>query len=140
MIGAFLHSFIIAKILGIWMIVMSLTLIAKREYMKEVIAELPNAKFASFVYASMMVFLGLALVSLHNLWGYELYVLVTIVCWLLLIKGILWMAFPHGMACMAKKMVDSPLFWLAALVNLVYGVVLLSYAAHFLTVFEHTPA
>lgn len=139
MIGAYLHSFMIAKVLGLWLIILSIALIGKREYLRRVLKKVGDEKVADFAFASILTFLGLVLVTFHNYWVMNLLLLVTIACWLVLLKGLFWLAFPEWSFRMAAKIVDSPLYWVGVVVTLIYGVLLLSYASYFLTVYEHVP-
>jgi hypothetical protein len=126
----------IAKILGIWMIIMALALIGKREYFRRVIKGIGEEKVADFAYASMLIFLGLVLVCFHNYWVMNQLLLVTVACWLILIKGLIWLTFPEWMFRTSAKLVDSPWYWVMSIITLAYGIVLLSYSRHFLTFYE----
>lgn len=139
MIGAYLHSFMIAKVLGLWMIILSIAMIGKREYFRRVFKKLGEEKAADFMYASMLTFLGLVLITFHNYWHLNLLLLVTVACWLVFLKGLFWLAFPEWMFKVSSKLVDSPWYYVGVLFVLVYGVFLLSYASFFLTMMEGAP-
>ena len=139
MIGTFLHSFMIAKVLGLWMIILSIAMIGKREYFRRVFKHLGDERVADFVFASMLTFLGLVLVCFHNYWTMNLLLLVTIACWMVLLKGLFWLTFPEWSFKFSAKLVDSRWYWVGVLFNFVYGVLLVSYSAYFLRVYEHMP-
>ncbi len=131
MLESYLHSFMIAKILGLWMVILSITMLAKREYFRVLVRAFDEEKVAHFVFASMLTFLGIALVSFHSYWVLNQLLIVTIACWLILLKGILWLAFPEWLTRASQKIVNSPWYWVGAIITLIYGVVLLSYGAQY---------
>ncbi|MDN5898274.1 MAG: hypothetical protein L0H35_06405 [Psychrobacter sp.] len=132
MLGAFIQSFIIAKVLGLWFIIIAITAASKRSFIQAMVVELDNQKFAFYGFAIILLFLGLMLVTLHNFWYMNVITLVTIACWIILLKGVLMLAFPDCVIKLAHKMVISNWYWVGIVVSFIIGVILLSYGSEYI--------
>ena len=53
---------------------------------------------------------GLLIIMFHNTWTKNLSVIITIIGWLALIKGVVILIFPKAMVALAKSIVNSPKF------------------------------
>ena len=127
MVGAYLHSFILAKALGLYMIVMAIVMITRADYYKEVIQHIQKEKLATLSGASFSLVFGLLLLSVHNLWAFEPFVVVTIVAWIIVIKAVLWLAVPERMANMFREIYSGKMYYVFAILVGVLGIWILSY-------------
>lgn len=136
MYDAYLHSFMIAKILGLWFVIISFTMIGKRQYIRTIVDAFDQEKLAHFTFASMLTFLGIVLICFHNYWVWNKLLVVTVACWLILIKGVFWLAFPEWMVRVSKASTNSGWYWVGAIILLIYGILLLSYGTYYLKLDE----
>ena len=127
MIGAYLHSFILAKALGLYMIVMAIVMITRPNYYKDIMQHIQKEKLATLSGASFSLIFGLLLLSVHNFWAFEPYVVVTIVAWVIVIKAVLWLAIPERMADMLHEIYSGKLYYVIAIITGIFGIWILSY-------------
>lgn len=64
--------------------------------MKAAIDELPLNRAAMFTMSVLSIVFGAAVISTHQLWGSTAQVIVSIIGWLGLLKGFMYLAFPHS--------------------------------------------
>lgn len=127
MIGAYLHSFILAKALGLYMIVMAIVMITRPNYYKDIMQHIQKEKLATLSGASFSLIFGLLLLSVHNFWAFEPYVVLTIVAWVIVIKAVLWLAIPARMADMFHEIYSGKLYYVIAIITGILGIWILSY-------------
>lgn len=91
-------TYFLAQIFGITLIATALTVLFERKMMMEVLEGLVNNRALLYVLGILDLILGLAVVLTHNIWMPEnsLVTTVTIMGWLLLIKGVVRMTIPSA--------------------------------------------
>ncbi|MCC5791574.1 MAG: hypothetical protein JJT82_03065 [Legionellaceae bacterium] len=136
MIGAFLHSFIFAKVLGLYMIVMAIAMLANASYYRDVLKHMDKEKTAVLAFASFSLVFGLFLISIHNMWAWEAYVVVTLTAWFIVIKSVCWLTMPNCMISFSQKMFSGRGYYVAATIFALLGVLILSYSAFFVPLIE----
>ncbi len=68
--------------------------------------------------------IGLVLVSLHNIWVHDWRVSVTLICWLVLLSGIVRTVFPTFVQNMARQLsFKNGYFQIASIVCIILGVI-----------------
>lgn len=86
-------SIFLAKAFGIYFLVMSVALFFRRQQLEMAIQELVKRLDAQLVLAVMTLILGILLVLFHNVWVANWRVVITILAWLTLLKGVLRVLF-----------------------------------------------
>jgi ABC-type xylose transport system permease subunit len=80
-----MYTIVIAKFLGIFFLVLSLTLFCRKEFFKSVINNIIQHPGLQFIAAIVPLIIGILIISLHNHWTHDLPSLaVTLAGWLLL--------------------------------------------------------
>jgi hypothetical protein len=88
-------TYFLAQVLGITFTTAALTLLLERKMMREVIKGLIENRALIYVLGIFDLIFGLMIVLSHNIWrGNSLMLVVTLMGWLLLIKGVLRMTLP----------------------------------------------
>ncbi len=88
----------LAKLLGFYSIVVALAMITHKQATVEMVTGLLNSQAAVFAVGLIGIVAGLALILGHNVWsGGALPVVVTLIGWWSLIKGLLCLFLPQGM-------------------------------------------
>jgi len=121
-----LHTFFLAQIMGLYMVVMPIILLQRRELYRKIISGIDKPNLALMLGSTFGLVLGLVLVDVHNIWVYEPQVVVTIVSWLILIKSVLWLAMPEKMIALCKKTTKSEWFYVQIGVTTLLGIFLLA--------------
>lgn len=90
-------SLLIAKILCIIYLTVGIGLVLNRSYYKNAFIELLENKAFLFLGGWIAIVAGVSLINYHNLWVNDWRVIITLIAWIALIKGILLFAFPKIM-------------------------------------------
>lgn len=85
----------LSKLLGIYCIIVALSMIVSRQLVVETVITLVHNPPALFFAGLIAMVIGLAMILAHNIWsGGALPVIVTLIGWLTLIKGLLFLFLP----------------------------------------------
>jgi hypothetical protein len=87
-----------AKLLGLYCIILSLTLSMNKQSAIATVTEWVRSPPLMMLTGAITLTIGLALVIGHNVWSGALPVTVTVLGWLTLIKGLMFLAFPPAKA------------------------------------------
>ncbi len=121
-----LHSFLFSQVFGLYFVIMSIILISRAEYYKELVGKLKKPGAGVMVGASLSLFIGLFLVVTHNIWALQPRVVVTMICWLFVIKSVLWLSAPERMLKMAKKVWSGKRHYYVCIFMLILGVYMMA--------------
>ena len=120
------ESFLLAQTFGLYMTIQAIILLSRASYYRELIAKMKEPGFASLVGCSITLMLGIFLVLIHNVWVMHPRVMVTVVCWIILIKSILWLAAPERMLNIAKRACAGKGYHIAVVLMGCFGLSLIS--------------
>lgn len=119
-------SLFLAKVIGFILVVTGLGLLINYKHVKKIAEDFFANHGVLYCGALMSLVFGTLLVFTHNVWVKSWEVIITVIGWLALIKGVLLMLFPAFHAKMAKPLIDSHIYWvIASIVALVVGIYLL---------------
>jgi len=115
----------LAEVWGISIVAVSLALLIKPKYLKTLFAEVENE--ATMLFLGMVnLIIGVAMVLAHNVWARNWQVIITILGWISLVKGLSVLFLPEYMKKWVKKMENQQ--WLPiALVILVFVGLIITY-------------
>lgn len=118
-------SILIAKITSVVYLSAALGAVFSRDHYRRVLDDLFKNAALTYLMGFTAVILGSLIVNYHNTWGKDWTVLITILGWLALMKGVLIIAFPGFVQSYSKLIIEGKglLFfpYIAALVGLVFG-------------------
>jgi hypothetical protein len=124
-------SIFLAKVIGVYMIILGIVVL-KKPHLGKVLNELSDDESSRFIISLFTIILGLILVNVHNIWvgGYK--IVITIVAWVALLKGV-------GNLLLSEKnfrhLVDRAntpqMLKLSGVINLVVGIYL-TYIGYFI--------
>ena len=96
------NSFVLAKFIGAFIVVIAIGLLANLKTYKQVMSEV-SKNFALIYLSGLFTFLiGLTIVIYHNIWVMDWRLIITLFGWMALIKGIWLIVFPGSVAKMAS--------------------------------------
>jgi len=114
-------SILLAKVIGPYFFIMAIVLYARMHKFKAMVNEAHSPMFV-FVSGARSLLFGLLLVACHNIWEGDWRTVITVIGWLLLVRGIVRLLFPERVLKMVKKVVNhSAVFCSLVLVALVVG-------------------
>ena len=87
---------------------MALGLMHEAESYSSLIKEFISSRALIFVTGVLALLAGLAIVNAHNLWVPDWRVIVTVLGWLLIVRGVVNIVFPAWAQTLGDRMVASP--------------------------------
>lgn len=123
-------TLILSKVIGITFVVFAAGVALNLNIYTSVVRRIIENPLLLFMVGSVDLILGLLIVMVHNDWSYSWTVLVTIVGWLLVVRGFIRIVFPRVVLAIARKM-EGKFRWtlaLSAAATFAYGGALLYFA------------
>lgn len=97
----------LAKFLGLYFLIVAVLMIFRKKQFVVMSREFVSSKSALAISAAMNLALGLVIVIEHQMWDYPCGMVITILGYLMIIKGALRYAFPGIIKKIATKTMDS---------------------------------
>ena len=98
-------SIFLAKLMGPIFVIIGVGLFLNRERYLAVVDEVIMSKTLLYVFGGMALTGGLAILLTHNVWVWDWPVIITIVGWLMIVRGSLRIIIPQQVEDLARKMV-----------------------------------
>ncbi len=117
-------SHFLAKVVGIYMILAGLLVALKHHSLREMINEYFNSPALVMIGGMMSVIIGLLLVVSHNVWELNWKIVITLMGYLTLFKGILHWFFTESAASWASKFSAGKFNLYASIVMIMLGIYL----------------
>lgn len=116
----------LSRLIGLFALIVSVAEIIHKSAMIETAAELAEAPPLLFIAGTFMLLGGLAMVLLHNVWsGGAAPVIVTIIGWLMLIRGVIFVFIsPGGAAAIFEALHFAQYFYVYVAIPMVLGLYL----------------
>jgi len=115
----------LAQFLGIFSIIMSLSMLLKRQMVVQILHEVLGDRGLTYVVGLIELAAGLILVLNHNIWGDTLSSFITILGWLLLIEGVIY---TFASRQFIRKIIiaihSTKLYYIFASLYLILGIIL----------------
>jgi uncharacterized membrane protein HdeD (DUF308 family) len=121
------RTLFLSKLIGLYCILAALSMMARRQATLETVTALLQNPSMMLILGVITLAAGLAMVLAHNIWsGGALVVVVTLVGWITLIKGVLFLFLPPEVAVglFLRQLHYQQLFYLYGAISLVLGVYL----------------
>ena len=90
-------SIFVAKVFTLYMLAIGVGVLSGKLNISKMIASLEESQGLSLATGFFLLVLGALLVQYHNIWVKDWTVLITILAWGVLIKGILFIAYPQAL-------------------------------------------
>lgn len=121
-------SIFLAKAIGFIYIVVAIMLFSKQKKVKVIVKEVCSDPAMLFMTGMISLVLGTLIVLFHNIWVWDWRLLITLIGWLAIVRGIVRTLFPHIAVKIMNKMIKKKdKYQAAAVIILVVGVVLSYY-------------
>jgi hypothetical protein len=105
-------SLFLAKLIGIYLLVIGVIFVVRRDTMLGVVDEFLANRPAMFLSGAIALVLGIAIAIGHSVWEPNWRGLVTAIGYLSIAKGVARIAFPNAPKKVADRFRDGPLFWM----------------------------
>ena len=100
-------SIFLAKLMGPIFVIIGVGLFLNRERYLAVVDEVILSKTLLYVFGVMALTGGLAVLLTHNVWVWDWPVVITIIAWLMVVRGSLRIVIPQQIEAIAKGMTDQ---------------------------------
>ena len=100
-------SMFLAKAFSIYLFIMSVAVFMNGSHLKSVIKDLVSSPAILAQSGALMVIVGITLVLNHHVWTPDWHGLVTLLSWIILVKGTVRLAFPDVAKDMLNKCSQS---------------------------------
>ncbi len=118
-------SIILAKILGPYCLIVALGGLLNLKVYQRVISEFMTNAALVYLGGILALLFGLLVLRFHHIWTLDWRIIITIIGWMGIIKGICLILFPGSLAQVAKWYQKSPVFLASHLIlALVLGIIL----------------
>jgi len=116
-------SVFLAKLIGLYLLIVSILCVLRKHQIHLTGKELVGSKSSLAVSAEISLILGLVIAVDHSVWQWDWRGLVTLIGYLLILRGILRFAFPNQVKKLAAHVFGGG-FWVVCLIMFVIGVYL----------------
>lgn len=118
-------SIFLAKAFGLYLVIFSISLIFNWRGMQRFVTDLIAHRGTMLLISVMTLILGILAVLSHNIWVWNWRVVVTLLCWLMLLQGVLRLYFPERIQKIALRFQRKNFFMITGFITLVIGLFLL---------------
>ena len=98
-------SLFLAKLIGPIFVIVGTGLLLNGDRYRVVVDEVMSSHTLLYIFGAIALTGGLAIVLTHNVWVWDWPVIITIVGWLMIVRGSLRIVFPQQVEDLARKMV-----------------------------------
>lgn len=116
-----IYSLVLAQILGIYLIIMGMMVLVCPRPLDDFISSIDSHPALAFLAATMAIILGIVMIVFHNLWVWDWRLIVTLIAWLTLIKGLVWMIIPEMPIKFSKRIYRGPLHYILGILVVLLG-------------------
>lgn len=115
----------LAKLFGSYLIIMGGIMLLRRELFMQRVKQLMDNDGASLMSAIITLIMGLLLVISHNYWAWDWSLVITLFCWLTLLKGIVLLFFEEFGKTWSARFFAAKIFYPYGVFLVIVGVILL---------------
>jgi len=110
----------IAELWGTSIVIFSFALLLKEGHLSRLFTAMEKEE-NSFLWGTITAVLGLAMILANNTWGSTLEIVITVLGWLTLLKGLFFLFMPQMIRKCIEKMKSSPYIPYAIIAALIVG-------------------
>tara|TARA_R110000868_G_scaffold15698_30_gene71697 strand:- start:719 stop:1126 length:408 start_codon:yes stop_codon:yes gene_type:complete len=116
-------SVFLAQVIGINLLILSLSILSNGKQFHAITDELSERPSLSFLIGMVLLVAGSLLVLSHNVWESSWVLVVTITSWLIFLKGVIYLMMPGLVRKISKEVLqENPaLLYVGGVANLVLG-------------------
>ncbi|GAS93625.1 uncharacterized protein RMCC_0591 [Mycolicibacterium canariasense] len=100
-----------ARVLGPFFAIVAVTVTARSWDMKRLLDDFESTPVWSWVVGAFVLLAGLVVVSLHPYWHGFAAIVVSLLGWMMVVRGILLLAFPAVFATIAEHTIGAETLW-----------------------------
>jgi len=117
-------TLIITQILGTIFIVLGLAMVVNKKYTAAAVQDMMQIKGLLWLCGFMATAMGAIMIAVHNVWTTGLPLLITVMGWMALVKGLFILLFPNWSSSFYKKYITDSLLVVSGVVCVILGLAL----------------
>jgi len=117
-------SIFLAQVWGLYLLVMGVGILINTKSYKRAAEEIVKSPAMMMITGAMALMLGLVLIVVHTVIFLDWRLIITLLGWLTLYKGVMRVIFPDTSTKMLKKMLTVKALKISAVVSIVLGIFL----------------
>jgi uncharacterized membrane protein len=131
------QSYVFANLIGLYLLVIGIIFATRSEYYSNILRSVKLTTFNIVVTGLFTVFIGLFLVEHHNVWVFKPRVLMTLISWVILIKGLLFILIPEQMMTLYYRWVTPKRVLVSSVIYIILGFIMVFDGARLLYIIQH---
>lgn len=100
-----------SRVLGPFLVIVDVTAVARASDMQALLAQFEANSMWTFVSGAFILLFGLIVVAAHQYWRGAAAIIVSLVGWLVVLRGLLLVAFPRVFVSIANDMIGAQAWW-----------------------------
>jgi hypothetical protein len=102
-----------SRVLGPFLVIVDITAIARASEMQELLSQFEADSLWTWVTGAFILVFGLVIVAAHQYWRGVAAIIVSVLGWLVTLRGVLLLAFPKIFVSAANAMIGAHGWWMA---------------------------
>jgi hypothetical protein len=102
-----------ARALGPFLVIVDVTAVARASDMQRLLSQFEANSMWTFVSGAFILLFGLVIVAAHQNWRGAAAITVSLLGWLIVLRGLLLVAFPQIFVSLANDMIGAQAWWVA---------------------------
>ncbi|HTY31484.1 MAG TPA: hypothetical protein VMD50_08745 [Mycobacterium sp.] len=103
-----------ARVLGPFLVIVDVTALARASDMRTLLSQFEANSLWTWVTGAFILLFGLFVVAAHPYWRGAAAITVSLLGWLIVLRGLLLFAFPQAFVSLANSMIGAQAWWIAA--------------------------
>jgi len=102
-----------SRVIGPFLVIICVTAVARSSDIRALFSQFEANSLWVWVIGASALALGLTIVTVHHYWRGAAAVIVSLLGWLVVLRGVLLLAFPSTFISMANNMIGAPGLWVS---------------------------
>ncbi len=109
-------SIFLARVLGLYLLIISVPLFFNFYYLEATIVELFTDKASFLLFSILTLMIGILLIIAHNIWVLDWRIVITLLAWAIFIKGVMRLYYPAPLQKLSQYIVNPQAYMLVGVV------------------------
>ncbi len=101
-----------SRVLGPFLVIVDVTAVARSSEMQTLLSQFEANSMWAFVAGAFILVFGLTIVAAHQYWRGAAAIIVSLLGWLIVLRGLLLIALPRVFVSMANSMIGAQAWWI----------------------------
>jgi len=116
-----------ARVLGLFLVIVDVTAVARASDMQALLAQFEANSLWTWVSGAFVLLSGLIVVAAHQYWHGAAAITVSLLGWLITLRGVLLLSFPQAFVSLADSMIGAQGLWVSLCVAFAFVGLYLTY-------------